>query len=106
MKKSKAHKAKFLKKMCRPVEVKRKPWKFRPARSIDSGGAETGVTNSRRAMRAEDGCIAWRGEDQPDDTYETNIGDMLGDLMHLCDRDGFDFDDLLRMGRGNYEAER
>ena len=36
---------------------------------------------------------------------ETLIGDLLANLMHLCDAAGIDFDDRLRNGRRHYDAE-
>jgi hypothetical protein len=33
------------------------------------------------------------------------VADFLGDLLHLCDRLGLDFDPLLDRGRGDFEAE-
>ena len=38
-----------------------------------------------------------------DECIDTEPQDMLTDIMHLCD---FDFDELLRFARNNYEAER
>lgn len=33
------------------------------------------------------------------------VGDFLADLMHLCNRDGLDFDERLANGRGHYQYE-
>lgn len=35
----------------------------------------------------------------------TVVTDLLADLMHLCDRDGIDFETCLIGGRGHYEEE-
>jgi len=32
-------------------------------------------------------------------------GDLLGDLMHWCDRNNYDFEAMLSRARGHYEAE-
>jgi hypothetical protein len=39
------------------------------------------------------------------DGLDTAIGDMLGDLMHLCDQESFDFNELIEKGRHYYEGE-
>lgn len=36
---------------------------------------------------------------------EEALGDLLCNLMHLCERDGIDFAGRLANGRGNFEAE-
>lgn len=41
----------------------------------------------------------------PDDEFDTAVGDFLADLMHLCDKKGVNFEDLLEKGRGHYESE-
>jgi hypothetical protein len=37
--------------------------------------------------------------------YEDALGDLLGDLMHLSDREPFDFDLALERARSHYAAE-
>jgi hypothetical protein len=37
--------------------------------------------------------------------YEDALGDLLGDLMHLADREPFDFEPALGRARGHYAAE-
>ena len=37
--------------------------------------------------------------------YDDAPCDLICDLMHWCDRNGFDFDDALRTARMHYEAE-
>lgn len=37
---------------------------------------------------------------------ETAIGDLLADIMHLCDRDGIQFDTYLLRARMHYDAEQ
>jgi hypothetical protein len=36
---------------------------------------------------------------------EDAVGDLLGDLMHWCDRNNYDFEAALTRARGHYEAE-
>ena len=36
---------------------------------------------------------------------ETLVGDLLADLMHLCDAAGISFDNRLSTGRMHYDAE-
>jgi hypothetical protein len=40
-----------------------------------------------------------------DEAAETVIGDLLGDLMHLCRMNGLDFDALIESGRLHFDAE-
>jgi hypothetical protein len=37
--------------------------------------------------------------------YDTALVDLLGDLMHWCDRNGVDFEDELSRARRHYDAE-
>ena len=37
--------------------------------------------------------------------YEDALRDLLGDLMHWCDRNDFDFELALNRARGHYEAQ-
>jgi hypothetical protein len=39
------------------------------------------------------------------DGLDTAIGDMLGDLLHLCDREKLDFSELVERGRHYHEEE-
>ncbi len=39
------------------------------------------------------------------DGLDTAVGDLLGDLMHLCDRESLDFSELLEKGQHYYESE-
>jgi hypothetical protein len=43
---------------------------------------------------------------QQSESDESNLGDLLADLQHLCERDGTDFDACLNMGRIHFEAEQ
>lgn len=36
---------------------------------------------------------------------EDAVGDLLGDLMHWCDRNNYDFEAALGRARGHYKAE-
>lgn len=68
-------------------------------------------TNDDRAAWAYDGIAAFAkrtGQDNSGDLKHdlpSVIGDFLADLMHLCDRDGINFDECLANGRGHYEHE-
>jgi hypothetical protein len=39
------------------------------------------------------------------DTEQTNLQDLLSDLMHLCWGKGYDFTDILRVATDNFNAE-
>jgi hypothetical protein len=59
--------------------------------------------NERRSLwagRAIAEFMAATGTD-----LEDALPDLLADLMHWCDRAGFDFDTALERGRDHYEAE-
>lgn len=70
-------------------------------------------TNEDRAEWARAGVWAFgeetnqiRKDGSMNDELETITQDLLSDIMHLCDVEGFDFDDVLRRARGNYDEER
>lgn len=44
----------------------------------------------------------YRNGGEPDST----LSDVLADMLHYCEANDFDFDDLVRMGRAHYEDER
>jgi hypothetical protein len=56
---------------------------------------EERVARAREIVRAVD----------PQGAEETNLSDMLANLMHLCDAEGWDFDTQIKQGRSHYEAE-
>jgi len=63
-------------------------------------------TNKERAARIDtalEGYFSARG-DSPDET-ESDIADMLADIMHYCRRKGETFQDLLERATMNFEAE-
>jgi hypothetical protein len=59
--------------------------------------------NDDRAKWAGVALAAFRGETAAD--REDAVGDLLGDLMHWCDRAGFDFELALGRARMHYESE-
>jgi hypothetical protein len=59
--------------------------------------------NDRRAMWALAALVQFQSLTGCD--YEDSLGDLLGDLMHWCDRANFDFDLALDRARFHYEAE-
>lgn len=59
--------------------------------------------NHKRAAWAGTAINAFIAETGTDE--ENAIGDLLGDLMHWCDRNGYDMDAALERARGHYEAE-
>ena len=74
----------------------------------DPTDPSTTMTNGRRAQNAEEAvltaCLA-RGE--ADNTPgEDSVRDLLADLGHLCDREGWDFRALVRTALKDWRAER
>jgi hypothetical protein len=59
--------------------------------------------NGERALWAKAALQALMTETGVD--YEDALGDLLGDLMHLADREPFDFEAALDRARGHYAAE-
>jgi hypothetical protein len=57
--------------------------------------------NEERVARAREIVRAFN----PQETEETNLSDMLANLMHLCDAEGWDFGAQIEQGRFHYEAE-
>ena len=67
-----------------------------------------GRTNEQRAAGAQDGVQAAhqaRGE-YGQVTSEDGIRDLLADLGHLCDREGYDYKSLLDLTWDDWRAER
>lgn len=60
--------------------------------------------NTARASFAAQALVTFV-ERAGENEMETNISDLLGDLMHLCDALGIDFDEAVDDGRVYYEAE-
>lgn len=62
-------------------------------------------SNNRRAVVGNTTLSTWVNEcgDQGED--ETNFRDMLADLMHLADAQGWEFDDLLERARDCHDDE-
>jgi len=84
-------------------------YKFKPKKWKTADGLDNpDVTNGDRARWADEAVEAFKEEthDYADGICEENIADLLCDLMHLCDRERFSFDEALSTGRANYQAER
>ena len=61
--------------------------------------------NDDRAEWAEHAVIEFIGQTGVDEVHSA-IGDLLANLMHLCDRlKHIEFDEMLRMARCHYEEE-
>ena len=59
-----------------------------------------GYTLRSRTEKAEGPVNVYMEED-----YEQAMVDLLTDLMHLADREGEDFEELLSRARGHYKKE-
>ena len=68
--------------------------------------------NSQRAEWAENAMLSFAESvgqahsGQWDEDRDTVYSDFLADLMHLCDRDDIDFDDLVLRGKGHFNEEK
>ncbi len=61
------------------------------------------AARSLRVLRAY--AIECCGGRDDDEEYDTSVGDLLADLMHLCDLLGLDFDSACAMAAVHHEAE-
>ena len=63
-------------------------------------------TNEQRAQRARQVVAAFTQALASDnEPLQTNITDLLADLMHLCRQEGIAFADALRSACGRYAGE-
>lgn len=69
--------------------------------------ARTGVEAYARCTRSGDSTVTVDDPADPDsrENAEEVIGDLLGDLRHLCQAWGIDFDEVSERGRGHFEYE-
>lgn len=83
------------------------PWAHKAGTLDPSEGREHGVPTLREKARwAAAACALYgRATGPGPDEMETQIKDLLADLRHLCDREGYDYDHLDEGARGFYEAE-
>jgi hypothetical protein len=63
-------------------------------------------TNAERSEWARTAVNAFAVETRTkDEPLDEQVSDLLADLMHLCDAEGLDFNELSERGQGNHEAE-
>lgn len=63
-------------------------------------------TNEERASWAQRAIDAFEvATNMEGEPLETVVGDLLANLMHLCDAEDLDFGHLLARARYNHEAE-
>jgi hypothetical protein len=77
-------------------------FKFKPGKDID----DVGQTNAVRAARAEQSIREGFEIRAKDELESVNAADLVGDIFHLCDRNGWDVDDVIRMAIANWKDER
>jgi hypothetical protein len=62
--------------------------------------------NAQRAERAMNGLTFHARQLGPvDHDYETQISDLLTDLLHYCDQIGLNFKEILEISIINYDSE-
>lgn len=62
-------------------------------------------SNANRAERAARGVVAYLNGSSEGEDVATALSDLLGDLRHLCDGHGLDFDELSQLGRYHHREE-
>jgi hypothetical protein len=77
-------------------------FKFKPGKDID----DAGQTNAVRATRAEYSIREGFEIRAEDEIESANAADLVSDIFHLCDRDGWDVDEVVRMAIANWKDER
>lgn len=66
----------------------------------------TELDNEGRADRAQSALNHFATEcGETDNATSTQIGDLLGDLMHLCNREDLDFETLATTAECHYNEE-
>ena len=80
-----------------------KPFKFRPQHSIDGEG---GTTNGDRAETAEQAIREGFHLPDKDELEGCNASDLISDIFHLCDRQGWDIDNVVDAARRMWQDER
>ena len=60
--------------------------------------------NAKRSKRAANALAAANYREQGLD-WRSAVADLLTDLQHLADEQGFDFDSALELSAANYSAE-
>lgn len=68
-------------------------------------GEPTNEDRAGWAMAAVDTFAERTGLNGADEELETKVGDLLGNLMHLCTINNVDFEQVLETGRMHFEAE-
>lgn len=81
-----------------------KKFKFKPRKDIDGSG----VNNGYRANKAEELCreSVLNNPKSKDDTEDYFVSDMLSDCFHLCDKKGWDVEELIDRAKRQWEDER
>jgi hypothetical protein len=59
-----------------------------------------------RAQRAHDAIFKAYAIRKPNELEECNAQDMISDIFHLCDREGWNVGDMVRMATNNWTEER
>jgi len=73
------------------------------AKRLGGVPADPDGINAKRSGWAENAIERFEGDTGTD--REDSVSDLLGDLMHWCDRNDTDFDNELRRARAHYAAE-
>lgn len=76
--------------------------RFKPGKDIDG----VGQTNAVRAVRAKQAiCEGFKIRAKRELEYY-NAADLVSDIFHLCDCNGWDVDEVISMAVANWKDER
>ena len=87
------------------MATKKRKFGFRANRCVDGDGCPSNGTLADWAEAGLHGFLAATGEPEDGDNSDS-IGDLIADLLHLCDRRGVDAKAVLESARHNWEYER
>jgi hypothetical protein len=81
--------------------------KLRTVSKAQSGVHIPAEQNARRVGQARAALAAYRTEARIMETesFDATIGDLICDLIHLCDQEVVNFDRLLQLARMHHSAE-
>ena len=88
------------------MAMKKRKFGFRANRCVDGDGCPNNGTRAEWAEAGVHGFLDATGEPDTELALTDSIGDLIADLLHLCDRIDVDATAVLAAARHNWECER